>query len=122
MSTLAKRNRGEISNNSDSNTEQNIHYQQRPRTFNSNNRWIRSIRANPHPEDGRFAQPSQNYLGQQKQAGSTTCKEMGSQQTSSTEHRFTTTHPHPPPFSIIFMEEVRDNTAMEDLIKYTFEK
>ena len=121
-STPAKRNRGDVSNNSDSNNQQNTHYQQRTRVFNSNNTPIKRIRTNPQQQDGRFAEPPQNYLAQQNQARSTTCNEMDSEQTSSAARRFATTRYPFSPFSIIFMEEVRDKTVVEDLMKHALEK
>ena len=121
-STPAKRNRGDVSNNSDSITQQNTHYQQRTRVFNSNNTPIKRIRTNPQQQDGRFAQPPLNYLAQQKQTRSTTYNEVDSQQTSAAARRFATTRYPFSPFSIIFMEEVRDKTVVEDLMKHALEK
>ncbi|CAF1294330.1 unnamed protein product, partial [Didymodactylos carnosus] len=121
-STPAKWNRDDVSNNSDSITQQNTHYQQRTRLLNSINTPIKRIRTNPQEQDGRFAQPPQNYLAQQKQARTTTYNEMDAQQTSSAARRFATTRYPFSPFSIIFMDEVRDKTVVEDLIKHAFEK
>ena len=120
-STPTKRGHGDVSSNSESLTYS--HQQQhRTRVFNSNNTPMKRLRANPQQGNAAPTQTTQNLLGQWKQSGAAAAGSNNrynqQQPFSVAAQRFATSRYPFSPFSIIFQQEVRDKTVVDDLITH----
>ena len=118
-STPTKRGHGDVSSNSESHT--NSHQQQhRTRVFNAKNTPMKRLRGNPQQGNGVLMQPAQDLLGQWKQTGTAAAGSRNrynqQQPLSDAAQRFATSRYPFSPFSIIFQQEVRDKTEVDDLI------
>ena len=120
-STPTKRGHGDASSNSESYTYS--HQQQhRTRVFNANNTPMKRLRGNPQQGDSVSMQPAQDLLGEWKQARTAVAGSRNrynqQQPLSDAAHRFATSRYPFSPFSIVFQQEVRDKSVIDDLITH----
>lgn len=116
-----KRGHGDIISNSESQTY-NHHQQRRTRVFNSNNVPMKRLRGNSQQGNGVLTQSNHNLIGQCKQAETAAAgiqnRNNQKQSSSVAAQRFATSRFPFSPFSIIFQQEGREKSVVDDLIKH----
>jgi hypothetical protein len=118
LSAQNKRGRNDISGTSESNVQAKPRYPQSTRVFSSNNMSYKRLRGIDQQYEGIYLGRNPQNLRNQVNQGEVNSGDNNQPQPSVAACRFATSRYPFSPFSVIFMQEVREKIVIDDLINH----